>query len=62
MDYLKTWGSAAVSTIVSKSGLNLPFTLGPKVYTNPIWTLYEGMKRVCLLATIPQLTLEPYTP
>ncbi|KAL1721812.1 armadillo-type protein [Schizophyllum commune] len=45
MDYLKTWGSAAVSTIVSKSGLNLPFTLGPKVYTNPIWTLYEGTKR-----------------
>ncbi|TRM70299.1 armadillo-type protein [Schizophyllum amplum] len=46
MDYLKTWGSAAVSTIVSKSGLNLPFSLGPKVpTTNTIWTLYEGTKR-----------------
>ncbi|KAG6857787.1 hypothetical protein H0H87_004203 [Tephrocybe sp. NHM501043] len=31
MDYLRTLGSAAVSSLVLKSGLNLPFSLGPKV-------------------------------
>jgi hypothetical protein len=49
MDYLRTLGSAAVSTLVAKSGLNLPFTLGPKASsfgdTTP-WILYEGTKRV----------------
>ncbi|KAG1758923.1 armadillo-type protein [Suillus occidentalis] len=28
MDYLRSFGSAAVSTLVQKSGLNLPFSLG----------------------------------
>ncbi|KAH9037090.1 armadillo-type protein [Lactarius pseudohatsudake] len=31
MDYLRTLGSAAVSSIVQKSGLNLPFSLGKKL-------------------------------
>ena len=49
MDYLRTLGSAAVSSLVQKSGLNLPFSLGPKVtsYENrTIWSLYDGTKRV----------------
>ncbi|TFK53983.1 ARM repeat-containing protein [Heliocybe sulcata] len=47
MDYLRTLGSAAVSSLVQKSGLNLPFTLGGKVEdgSNEIWTLYDGTKR-----------------
>jgi hypothetical protein len=49
MDYLRTLGSAAVSSLVQKSGLNLPFTLGAVVSTfgdaSP-WTLHEGTKRV----------------
>ncbi|KAJ7209598.1 ARM repeat-containing protein [Mycena pura] len=46
MDYLRTLGSAAVSTLVQKSGLNLPFTLGPKVYAfEGVWTLYDATKR-----------------
>jgi len=47
MDYLRTLGSAAVSTLVQKSGLNLPFSLGVKVPTSDtIYTLYEATKRV----------------
>ncbi|KAG5646819.1 hypothetical protein DXG03_002196 [Asterophora parasitica] len=46
MDYLRTLGSAAVSTLVQKSGLNLPFSLGPKVTTlDGICNLYDGTKR-----------------
>ncbi|TFK25545.1 ARM repeat-containing protein [Coprinopsis marcescibilis] len=46
MDYLRTLGSAAVSTLVQKSGLNLPFTLGSKVNTvNTLYNLYDGTKR-----------------
>ncbi|KAF6760083.1 other/SCY1 protein kinase [Ephemerocybe angulata] len=46
MDYLRTLGSAAVSTLVAKSGLNLPFSLGSKVNTvDTIYTLYEATKR-----------------
>uniref|UniRef100_A0A0W0FWE6 Protein kinase domain-containing protein n=1 Tax=Moniliophthora roreri TaxID=221103 RepID=A0A0W0FWE6_MONRR len=46
MDYLRTLGSAAVSTLVQKSGLNLPFSLGPKVTTlDSICTLYDATKR-----------------
>ncbi|KAH9940496.1 uncharacterized protein BXZ73DRAFT_42907 [Epithele typhae] len=48
MDYLRTLGSAAVSTLVQKSGLNLPFSLGPKVVSfegRTIWSLYDGTKR-----------------
>ena len=49
MDYLRTLGSAAVSSLVQKSGLNLPFSLGPKVNSfegRTIWSLYDGTKRV----------------
>ena len=49
MDYLRTLGSAAVSSIVQKSGLNLPFTLGEKVLSfegKSIWSLHDGIKRV----------------
>ncbi|KAE9408578.1 ARM repeat-containing protein [Gymnopus androsaceus JB14] len=46
MDYLRTLGSAAVSSLVQKSGLNLPFSLGPKVASlDGICSLYEGTKK-----------------
>ncbi|KAF7315272.1 Protein kinase domain-containing protein [Mycena indigotica] len=46
MDYLRTLGSAAVSTLVQKSGLNLPFSLGPKVASfDGVWVLYDATKR-----------------
>ncbi|PFH52048.1 hypothetical protein AMATHDRAFT_141131 [Amanita thiersii Skay4041] len=46
MDYLRTLGSAAVSTLVQKSGLNLPFSLGPKVSSfEGICSLYDATKR-----------------
>ncbi|KAI0071715.1 hypothetical protein K474DRAFT_1775986 [Panus rudis PR-1116 ss-1] len=48
MDYLRTLGSAAVSSLVQKSGLTLPFSLGSKVTSfegSTIWTLYEATKR-----------------
>ena len=51
MDYLRTLGSAAVSSLVQKSGLTLPFSLGQKVASfegKSIWTLYEATKRVGL--------------
>jgi SCY1-like protein 1 len=49
MDYLRTLGTAAVSSIVQKSGLNLPFSLGrkfPPLDALSIWTLYDATKRV----------------
>ncbi|KAL1942784.1 hypothetical protein VTO73DRAFT_5024 [Trametes versicolor] len=48
MDYLRTLGSAAVSSLVQKSGLTLPFSLGSKVTSfenRTIWSLYDGTKR-----------------
>ncbi|KAG6862350.1 hypothetical protein C0995_016048 [Termitomyces sp. Mi166 len=46
MDYLRTLGSAAVSSLVQKSGLNLPFSLGPKVLSlDGVCNLYDGTKR-----------------
>ncbi|KAG5352188.1 hypothetical protein C0989_003269 [Termitomyces sp. Mn162] len=46
MDYLRTLGSAAVSTLVQKSGLNLPFSLGPKISSlDGVCNLYDGTKR-----------------
>ncbi|KZT04700.1 ARM repeat-containing protein [Laetiporus sulphureus 93-53] len=48
MDYLKSLGSAAVSSLVQKSGLTLPFSLGTKVASfegQSIWSLYDGTKR-----------------
>jgi len=49
MDYLRNLGSAAVSTLVQKSGLNLPFSLGAKVTSlDGVCSLYDGTKRVRL--------------
>ncbi|KAJ7782912.1 hypothetical protein B0H16DRAFT_1494832 [Mycena metata] len=46
MDYLRTLGSAAVSSLVQKSGLTLPFSLGAKVTAfEGVWTLYDATKR-----------------
>ncbi|KAJ3517647.1 hypothetical protein NLJ89_g377 [Agrocybe chaxingu] len=46
MDYLRTLGSAAVSTLVQKSGLNLPFSLGAKLaQVEGYYTLYDATKR-----------------
>ncbi|TFK44506.1 hypothetical protein BDQ12DRAFT_673119 [Crucibulum laeve] len=46
MEYLRTLGSAAVSSLVQKSGLNLPFSLGIKVTTlDGLCNLYDGTKR-----------------
>ncbi|KAF8606368.1 ARM repeat-containing protein [Ceratobasidium sp. AG-I] len=47
MDYLRSLGSAAASTLIQKSGIALPFSLGERVhgYGDPIWTLYEATKR-----------------
>jgi hypothetical protein len=53
MDYLRTLGTAAVSSIVQKSGLNLPFSLGrklPPLDALSIWTLYDAIKRVYTLS------------
>lgn len=47
MDYLRNLGSAAVSTLVQKSGISLPFTLGPRVAScETLWVLYDATKRV----------------
>lgn len=46
MDYLRSLGHSAVSTIVQKSGLNLPFSIGAKVSTlHQACTLYDATKR-----------------
>ncbi|KAG9031938.1 hypothetical protein FRB95_002074 [Tulasnella sp. JGI-2019a] len=48
MDLLRSLGSAAASSILAKSGLNLPFSLGDKVSYfegKSIWTLYDATKR-----------------
>ncbi|KZV66792.1 ARM repeat-containing protein [Peniophora sp. CONT] len=48
MDYFRAIGSAAVHTLVQKSGINTPWTLGAKVTAyegESIWTLYDGTKR-----------------
>ncbi|KIY53084.1 ARM repeat-containing protein [Fistulina hepatica ATCC 64428] len=45
MDYLRTLGSAAVSTIVQKTGLNLPFSLGARVHNEPFFSMYDATKR-----------------
>ena len=47
MDYLRTLGSAAVSTLVQKSGLNLPFSLGSKqAQVDGYCTIFDATKRV----------------
>lgn len=47
MEYLRSLGSAAASTLIQKSGITLPFSLGERVdnYGDPIWTLYDATKR-----------------
>ncbi|EGN99569.1 hypothetical protein SERLA73DRAFT_53136 [Serpula lacrymans var. lacrymans S7.3] len=46
MDYLRNLGSAAVSSLVQKSGINLPFSLGQKVTSfETFWNLYDATKR-----------------
>jgi SCY1-like protein 1 len=56
MDYLRTLGTAAVSSIVQKSGLNLPFSLGtkfPPLDALNVWTLYDATKRVYTFSSNP---------
>ncbi|KAG8962609.1 hypothetical protein FRC03_003978 [Tulasnella sp. 419] len=47
MDYLRNLGSAAASSLLQKSGLTLPFSLGEKVhsYQGTIWTLHDAIKK-----------------
>ncbi|KIO18829.1 hypothetical protein M407DRAFT_31509 [Tulasnella calospora MUT 4182] len=48
MDLLRSLGSAAASSILQKSGLTLPFSLGDKVSSfegKTIWTLHDATKR-----------------
>jgi len=59
MDYLRTLGSAAVSTLVQKSGLNLPFSLGSKhSQVEGYYSLYDATKRVCFLQPHPPISNE----
>jgi hypothetical protein len=51
MDYLRNLGSAAVSSLVQKSGLNLPFSLGSKLaQIEKHYNLYDATKRVFLFS------------
>ncbi|KAG9049550.1 hypothetical protein FS837_009888, partial [Tulasnella sp. UAMH 9824] len=48
MDLLRSLGSAAASSILQKSGLTLPFSLGEKVSSfegKTIWSLHDATKR-----------------
>ncbi|KAG8744486.1 hypothetical protein FRC10_010051 [Ceratobasidium sp. 414] len=47
MEYLRSIGSAAASTLIQKSGIALPFSLGERVnsYGESIWTLYDATKK-----------------
>lgn len=52
MEYLRTLGTAAASSLLAKSGITLPFSLGNKVAHLDgcsIWTLYEAIKKVSVL-------------
>ncbi len=52
MEYLRTLGSAAASSLLQKSGITLPFALGDKVSYfegRSIWTLYDATSRVRLI-------------
>lgn len=49
MEYLRSLGTAAASSLLAKSGITLPFSLGNKVAYlegRSIWTLYDAIKRV----------------
>ncbi|KAF8530473.1 armadillo-type protein [Hysterangium stoloniferum] len=48
MDYLRNLGSAAASSLLQKSGITLPFSLGEKVIAfegKTIWSLHDAVKR-----------------
>ncbi|KAG9099219.1 hypothetical protein FS749_001786 [Ceratobasidium sp. UAMH 11750] len=47
MEYLRSIGSAAASTLIQKSGIALPFSLGERVNNTgeSIWTLYDATKK-----------------
>ena len=50
MDLLRNLGSAAASSLLQKSGISLPYTLGDVVTEyngKSIWTLYNATKKVC---------------
>lgn len=50
MDLLRNLGSAAASSLLQKSGISLPYSLGEKVAEydgKSIWTLYDAIKKVC---------------
>lgn len=49
MDLLRNFGSAAASSLLQKSGISLPYTLGDVVTEyngKSIWTLYNATKKV----------------
>lgn len=49
MELLRNLGSAAASSLLQKSGITLPFSLGDRVtsYTGKsIWTLHDAIKKV----------------
>ena len=63
MEYLRTLGTAAASSLLAKSGITLPFSLGNKVSHldgRSIWTLYEAVKKVhsFLVNCWPELTAD----
>ncbi|GJJ06594.1 hypothetical protein Clacol_000787 [Clathrus columnatus] len=48
MDYLRNLGSAAATSLLQKSGVTLPFSLGEKIISfegKTIWSLYDAVKR-----------------
>jgi len=49
MELLRNLGSAAASSLLQKSGITLPFSLGERVSSyngKSIWTLHDGIKKV----------------
>lgn len=54
MDLLRNLGSAAATSLLQKSGITLPYSLGDIVseYSGKsIWTLYDATKKVRTTAT-----------
>jgi hypothetical protein len=49
MELLRNLGSAAASSLLQKSGITLPFSLGERVNSyngKSIWTLHDAIKKV----------------
>lgn len=49
MELLRNLGSAAASSLLQKSGITLPFSLGERVSSyngKSIWTLHDAIKKV----------------